>query len=192
MPTALAKPWPSGPVVVSIPRCTFALRMARGLGAELAEILDFVHRQGITRQMQQRVQQHRGMAVRQHEAVAVPPGRIAGINFSTSRHSTSAMSAMPMGAPGWPGFGLLDGVHRKARIAFARSSAGGHDGFFFTVMGDRPRIVPDAHARQQGRRRRCLRRCKDAAARARRQSANVGRSLPTDRVSHEPTRLSYV
>ena len=50
------------------------LRMAGGAGAPLAEVPDLIQRHvGIARQMQQRVEQHRAVAGRKHEAVAVGP-----------------------------------------------------------------------------------------------------------------------
>src|SRR6185369_6185821 len=55
------------------------LRMARRLRAELAEALQLRHRQVVAGQVQQRVQQHRAVPVGEHEAVAVRPGRIAGV-----------------------------------------------------------------------------------------------------------------
>ena len=51
-----------------------ALGMAGGAAAELAEMLQLVERHvGIAGQMQQPVEQHRAVPVRQHEAVAVGP-----------------------------------------------------------------------------------------------------------------------
>ena len=42
MPTAFARPWPSGPVVVSIAERQVVLRVTGGLAAELAEVLDLL------------------------------------------------------------------------------------------------------------------------------------------------------
>jgi len=65
------------------------------------------------------------MAIRQHEAVAIPPVRIARIELnSTSRHSTSAMSAIPIGAPGWPRIGLLNGIHRQGNEGIGQGRGG--------------------------------------------------------------------
>jgi hypothetical protein len=47
--------------------------------AELAEPSDLVHRERVAREVQQRVEQHRAVAGREHEAVAVEPVRILGI-----------------------------------------------------------------------------------------------------------------
>ena len=56
--------------------------MARRHRAELAEVLDLLDRHGlVAEQMQQRIEQHRAVAGRQHEAVAVGPVRIGRIEF---------------------------------------------------------------------------------------------------------------
>ncbi len=79
MPTALARPWPSGPVVVSTPGGDAVLRVARRLGVQLAEVLQLLDRQVVAGQVQQRVEQHRAVAVGQHEAVAVGPVRVGRV-----------------------------------------------------------------------------------------------------------------
>ena len=56
-----------------------ALRVPGGARAELAELAQFIERKRIARQVQQRVEQHRRMAVRQHETVAVDPAGVGGI-----------------------------------------------------------------------------------------------------------------
>ncbi len=65
MPTAFAMPWPSGPVVVSMPSVELAFRMPRHARAELAELLELVDADCITGQVGDRVQEHRAMAIRQ-------------------------------------------------------------------------------------------------------------------------------
>ncbi len=75
-PTAVAMPWPSGPVVVSTPGGVAELGMARRLGAQLAEALQLVERHARRAgEVEQRVEQHRAVAGRQDEAVAVGPAR---------------------------------------------------------------------------------------------------------------------
>ena len=46
---------------------------------------------------------------------------LPGLCLSTSRHSTSAMSAMPMGAPGCPEFAACTASMESARMALARA-----------------------------------------------------------------------
>ena len=55
------------------------LRVAGGLAAELAERLELLDRQVIAAQVQQRVLQHRAVAVGEHETVAVEPARVARV-----------------------------------------------------------------------------------------------------------------
>ena len=105
-----------------------ALRMSRGLGAELPKILQLLDRQGIAGQMQHGIQQHRCMAVRQHEAVAVPPSGISRIelkhvapeHFGDVRkaHRSARMARI----------GLLDGIHRQGTNGVGKLAAGGHVG----------------------------------------------------------------
>ena len=89
------------------------LGVARGLGVHLTETLQFVHGQVIARQVQQRVDQHRSVAVGHHEAVAVRPFRIGRIvaqvmvpqNVGDFRHAHRGA--------GVTGVGLLNRVHRQ-------------------------------------------------------------------------------
>ena len=55
------------------------LRMARSFRMHLAKLAQFADWQVIARQMQQRVQQHRAVAIGQHEPVAIGPMRITGV-----------------------------------------------------------------------------------------------------------------
>jgi hypothetical protein len=94
--------------------------MAGRQRAELAEALDLVERHvGVAGEMQQRIEQHRAVAGRQHEAVAVRPVRIGGSNFRNCVNSTVAMSAAPIGRPGWPDFACSTASMASARIALA-------------------------------------------------------------------------
>ena len=82
MPTAIARPWPSGPVVDLDARQLEILRMAGARAAELAEVPDVVDRRPrVAGQVQQRVDQHRAVAGRQDETVAVGPVRIGGVEL---------------------------------------------------------------------------------------------------------------
>ncbi len=63
-------------------------RVAGGLRVQLAKATQLVDRQIVAREMQERVQQHRAVAVREHEAVAVRPfrvGRVVAQMFSPQR-----------------------------------------------------------------------------------------------------------
>ena len=80
---------------------------------QLAEALQLRHRQVVAGQMQQRIEQHRAVAVGQHEAVAVGPRRIGGVvpqvmvpqHFRDLRHAHRHA--------GMAGIGLLHGIHRE-------------------------------------------------------------------------------
>ena len=62
IPTALAKPWPSGPVVASTPGVRPYSGWPGVLRAPLAERLEVVERDVVAGQVEQRVQEHRGVA----------------------------------------------------------------------------------------------------------------------------------
>ena len=109
------------------PEVQFALRVAGGLGAELAKILDLVHRQGIAREMQHRIQQHGRVAVRQHESVAVPPVRIARIELKHVAPQHLGDVGHPHGRARMARIGLLDSVHRQGTNGVGKLAASGHN-----------------------------------------------------------------
>ena len=78
IPTALATPWPSGPVVASTPGRHAELGVARRARAPLAEALQVVEREVVAGQVEERVEEHRGVAGREHEPVAVRPVGMGG------------------------------------------------------------------------------------------------------------------
>ena len=109
------------------------LGVAGGDRAHLAEALDLVdgHRL-VAEEMQERVEHHRAMAGRQHEAVAVGPARIGGVEFEEAREQHGGDIGGAHGQPGMAGFRRLDRVHRqrangigKAVMGRARSGRGG-------------------------------------------------------------------
>ncbi len=102
MPTAFANALAERPGGRLHARGHAVLGMARRLGVELAEALQLVERQIVAGQMQQRVQQHRAVPVRKHEAIAIRPARIDGV-----------VPQMP--APQC--VGDLGHAHRHARVA---------------------------------------------------------------------------
>ncbi len=77
-------PWPSGPVVVSTPGVWPTSGCARRLAVQLAEFLQFGERQGVAGQVEQRVDEHRAVAVRQDETVAVGPLRVGRVVFQVA------------------------------------------------------------------------------------------------------------
>ena len=88
------------------------LRMARGGRIDLAETLDLIERHlGIAGEIEQRIEQHRAVASRQHEAVAVRPLRRRGVEFQKlcEQHGRDIGGAHRQARVA--GFRLLDGVH---------------------------------------------------------------------------------
>ena len=106
MPTALAVPWPSGPVVASTPGVRCGSGWPGRPAAPLAERLEVVERQVVAGQVQQAVEQRAAVAGRQDEAVAVGPVRIARDCASGSAARARRPSApRPAAGPGgrsWP------------------------------------------------------------------------------------------
>ena len=76
-------------------------RMARGARAELAEALQLLDVHGrIAGQMEQRVEQHRAVARRQHEAIAIGPvGRARRRSAGTCRTAPSRRRPCPSACP---------------------------------------------------------------------------------------------
>ena len=87
------------------------LRMSGRLRVQLAEVSQFVEREVVTGEVQQRVQQHRAVAVGEDETVAVRPLRVRGI---------VAQVPMPQGDRD------LGHAHRHARMAAFRGLDGIH------------------------------------------------------------------
>ena len=91
------------------------LGMARRQRSELAEVLDLVERHVLVAgEIQQRIEQHRAVAGRQHEAVAVRPVRIGGVEFQELREQHGGDVGGAHRQAGMAGFRLLDGVHGEA------------------------------------------------------------------------------
>jgi hypothetical protein len=80
---------------------------------QLAEMADFVDRQVVARQVQQRIQEHRAVAVRQHEPVAVGPVRIRRIVFEVVAPQHFGDFGHAHRHAGMAGIRLLHGIHRE-------------------------------------------------------------------------------
>ena len=78
-PTLLPNPCPSGPVVTSTPGVTSVLGMTGRPAPPLAELFEVLDREVVPGQKQQAVEQHAGVAGREHEPIAIGPGRILRI-----------------------------------------------------------------------------------------------------------------
>ncbi len=104
MPTLVATPWPSGPVVV---RRTAVLWMRGAPAAGLAEALQaHRHRLADAAEMEQAIEQRRGVADRRHEAVALGPCGVRRVE---------AQKALPEAAS------RCCRAHRRARAAGFRA-----------------------------------------------------------------------
>src|SRR5581483_4364753 len=66
------------------------LRMSRRARAPLAKLLQLVERQVVAGEVQERVEQHRAVARREDEAIAIGPVRIARTVFQVTRHKMNA------------------------------------------------------------------------------------------------------
>ena len=114
MPTALASPWPSGPVVVSMPGRMAVFRMPGGLRAELAEVPQLVDRHAlVAEEMKQRIEQHRAVAGGEHEAVAVGPVRVGGVELQMLGEEHRGDVGRAHRQAGMAGIGRLHRVHGK-------------------------------------------------------------------------------
>ena len=111
--------------------------MAGGLRAQLAEMLDLVDGHVLVAgQIEQRIEQHRAVAGRQDEAVAVGPVRGLRDRISGSGvNSTVAMSAQPIGRPGWPELAFSTASMERKRIALAIRSCCSRDVMVPPEMG---------------------------------------------------------
>ena len=87
------------------------LRVTRRLGAPLAELLELVEWQIEAGEMQHGVEQHRGMAVGEDEAVAAGPMRIARIEAQEAVPQDESQRSQSHGCTGMPRVGLLHRVH---------------------------------------------------------------------------------
>ncbi len=101
-------------------------RMARAFAAELTKVLDVVERhRGLVEalvfgidgfdagQVQQGIEQHRSVAIRQHEAIAIWPNRVVGIEAQKLLPDRVAQRRQRHRRAGVARVGLLDRVHRQ-------------------------------------------------------------------------------
>ncbi len=84
--------------------------MAGGLAAPLTEVLQLVQRQVIAEQVQQRVEQHRAMAGREDETVAVGPAWIIRVEGEIITPQGKGAVGRSHGKTGVTGVGLLNGI----------------------------------------------------------------------------------
>ncbi len=102
------------------------LRVTGGLAVQLAEVLEVVDGQVIAGQMQQRVDQHRAVAVGQHEAVAVGPERVgrAVLQMITPEHLGDVRHAH--GGTRVAAVGFLHSIHAEGADGIGSLTTAGH------------------------------------------------------------------
>ncbi len=88
-----------------------ALGVAGRRRPELAEGPDVIEGDTEARQVEQGVQQHGGVPVREHEAVAIGPQRLLGIDLQVPAPQHDGDVGHPHRGPGVPGGCTLDRVH---------------------------------------------------------------------------------
>ena len=109
------------------------LRMARRSGTELAEVLDLIQRHvWIAGEIEQRVEQHRAVAGRKDETVAVRPFRIGRVEFEELREQHGGDVGGAHRQAGMPGFRLFDRIHRQ------RADRIGHTGMIDARHDENP------------------------------------------------------
>ena len=108
------------------------LWVAGGVAAPLTEVADLVHRHGLEAgQVQQTVDQHRGVAGRQHEAVAVGPVRLVRVVAQELRPQHGGHVGQAHRGALVAGLGGVDGVHREDADGVGHlHGADGHGGAF--------------------------------------------------------------
>ena len=123
MPTALATPLPERPGRDLDAGHVAALGVARSARAPLAEALQVLDRQVEAAQVRQRVLQHAGVPGREHEAVAVAPSGVGGIQAQHVPVERVGQRRQRHRRAGVAGVCLLHRVHRQPADRVDRQSA---------------------------------------------------------------------
>ena len=111
---AVAKPWPSGPVVTSTPGGQVDLGMARRPAAPLPELPDVVEGEPVAGEVEHRVQQDGGVSVGEDEAVTVGPVRVDRVVAHDPGEEHVGQRGQGHGGTRVARVGLLRGVHGQA------------------------------------------------------------------------------
>ena len=104
------------------------LRMPRRLAVHLTEVDQLLHREVITRQVQQRVVQHRAVTVADDEAIAVGPLRIGRVVPVVPAPQRQRDLGHAHGHARMTGVGLLHRIHRQGPDGVAQIAVGGGEG----------------------------------------------------------------
>ena len=100
-------------------------RVSRRLRVQLAERGQLGHRQVVAGEVQQRVLQHRAVAVGQHEAVAVGPVRVGRVVREVAVPQRDRDIGHAHRHARVPGLGLFDRVHRERANRVGKFNVGG-------------------------------------------------------------------
>jgi len=101
------------------------LRVPGARAVQLAKALDVVERRPrISGQVEQGVDQHRAVAGRQDETVAVRPGRVGGVVFQVPGEQCGRRVGHAHRHSGMPAVGGLDRVHRQGANGVGKSALG--------------------------------------------------------------------
>ena len=126
MPTALLTPWPSGPVVVSIPNLRIVFGMARRAGAKLAEVAQLRPSPGDNRTgsaaRTRAWSRDRSTARNDRDSAS---GDCRDYVCRKSCHSTCGNVGHAHGHARVAGVGRLHGVHRQCAQGVGQGAAGG-------------------------------------------------------------------
>ena len=89
-------------------------RMAGGFGMQLPEGLQIIDGERIARQVQQRIEQHRAVAVGQHEAITIGPRWIGGVMHQEVAPQHLGDIGHAHGRARMAGIGGLHGIHAQS------------------------------------------------------------------------------
>ena len=136
MPTAVARPWPSGPVVVSTPG---VMKFSGWPGvfepSWRKRLISSRRHRRIAGEIEQRIDQHRAVARREHETVAIGPVRVAGVEFEKLREQHRGDVGGAHRQAGMARLRLLDGVHCQGTQGVCHLLMGHGGGSFVAVCG---------------------------------------------------------
>lgn len=102
------------------------LRVTRRLGVQLTEVFQVLDAQVVAAQVQQRVDQHRAVAVGEHETVAIGPFGVGRIVLEEVVPQHFGDIGHAHGGARMARFGLLDGIHAEGANGVGKFTAGGH------------------------------------------------------------------
>jgi hypothetical protein len=110
--------------------CQSHLRVAGCFRVQLAEALDLLDRQVVSREMQKRVKQHRAMTVGDHEAVAIRPFGVCGVVDEMALPERDGDLGHTHGHARMAAFRRFHGVHRECAYRIRELGSGyvvGHE-----------------------------------------------------------------